>query len=121
MGTAERIQNVANIIIGDASERKLVVVSAMSKVTDMMYNLVDKAQSRDDAYMSALDDAHEKHMLAAKQLLDGDDLLMFLSQLHNDISNLKAMLRAIYIGLNYLIARITVYLISFKSKVGSKL
>jgi len=103
MGTAERIQNVANIVSGDPSERKLVVVSAMSKVTDMMYNLVDKAQSRDDAYISALDDVYEKHMLTAKQLLHGDDLVIFSSQLHNDISNLKAMLRAIYIGLNSII------------------
>ncbi|XP_020275624.1 bifunctional aspartokinase/homoserine dehydrogenase 1, chloroplastic-like isoform X1 [Asparagus officinalis] len=98
MGTAERIQNVANIILGDPSERKLVVVSAMSKVTDMMYNLVEKAQSRDVEYISALDAVYEKHMLTAKQLLDGDDLVRFLSQLQNDISDLKAMLQAIYIA-----------------------
>ncbi|ONK68437.1 uncharacterized protein A4U43_C05F11490 [Asparagus officinalis] len=98
MGTAERIQSVADIVLGDPSERKLVVVSAMSKVTDMMYNLVDRAQSRDDAYLSSLDGVYEKHMLTAKQLLEGDDLVRFLSQLHSDISNLKAMLRAIYIA-----------------------
>ncbi|MQM01013.1 hypothetical protein Taro_033760, partial [Colocasia esculenta] len=98
MGTSQRIQSVADIILTDSSERKLVVVSAMSKVTDMMYNLVEKAQSRDDSYMSALDDVYEKHMLTAKDLLDGDDLARFLSQLHLDISNLKAMLRAIYIA-----------------------
>ncbi|KAK1303303.1 hypothetical protein QJS10_CPB11g02189 [Acorus calamus] len=47
MGTAKRIQNVADIILNDASEKKLAVVSAMSQVTDIMYNLIDKAQSRD--------------------------------------------------------------------------
>ncbi|KAJ6825087.1 bifunctional aspartokinase/homoserine dehydrogenase 1, chloroplastic-like isoform X2 [Iris pallida] len=98
MGTAERIQNVANIVLGDSSERKLVVVSAMSKVTDMMYNLVQKAQARDDTYMTDLDDVSEKHMLTARILLDGDDLAGFLSQLHADISNLKAMLSAISIA-----------------------
>uniref|UniRef100_A0A1D1ZBT1 Bifunctional aspartokinase/homoserine dehydrogenase 1, chloroplastic n=2 Tax=Anthurium amnicola TaxID=1678845 RepID=A0A1D1ZBT1_9ARAE len=98
MGTSKRIQSVAEIILNDSSERKLVVVSAMSKVTDMMYNLVEKAQLRDDSYMSLMDDVYEKHMLTAKDLLDGDDLARFLSQLHHDISNLKAMLRAIYIA-----------------------
>lgn len=98
MGTSRRIQNVADIVMNDSSERKLVVVSAMSKVTDMMYKLVDKAQLRDDTYMSALDDVYEKHMLTAKDILDGDELAQFLSQLHHDISNLKVMLRAIYIG-----------------------
>lgn len=98
MGTAKRIRTVADIIVQDSSERKLVIVSAMSKVTDMMYNLVHKAQSRDDSYITALDDVFEKHLLTAKELLDVDDLERFLCLLHNDISNLKAMLRAIYIA-----------------------
>lgn len=101
MGTSQRIQNVADIVLRDPSEKKLVVVSAMSKVTDMMYSLVNKAQSRDDAYITALDEVFEKHMGTAKDLLAGDDLARFLSQLHADISNLKAMLRAIYIGSSY--------------------
>ncbi|KAK1295955.1 hypothetical protein QJS10_CPB15g00189 [Acorus calamus] len=98
MGTAKRIQNVAEIILNDASEKKLVVVSAMSKVTDMMYNLIDKAQSRDDSYVTALDDVFEKHKLTANDLLEGESLALFLSQLQRDVSNLKAMLRAIYIA-----------------------
>lgn len=99
MGSSERIKNVADIIVNDDSERKLVVVSAMSKVTDMMYDLIDKAQSRDESYISALDAVLEKHKSTALDLLEGDDLARFLSRLHHDISNLKAMLRAIYIGM----------------------
>lgn len=98
MGNSERIKNVAEIIMNDDSERKLVVVSAMSKVTDMMYDLIYKAQSRDESYVSALDAVLEKHRSTAHDLLDGDELAGFLSQLHHDINNLKAMLRAIYIG-----------------------
>ncbi|GMH17358.1 hypothetical protein Nepgr_019199 [Nepenthes gracilis] len=98
VGNSERIDNVANIIVNDNSERKLVVVSAMSKVTDMMYDLIHKAESRDDSYISALDTVLEKHRLTATDLLDGDYLLSFLSRLHHDINNLKAMLRAIYIA-----------------------
>lgn len=102
MGTPQRIQSVADIVLGDSSERKLVIVSAMSKVTDMMYSLVHKAQSRDDSYTIALEEVFEKHMAAAKDLLDGEDLARFLSQLHSDVSNLRAMLSAIYIGVSYL-------------------
>ncbi|KAK6246627.1 Aspartate/glutamate/uridylate kinase - like 9 [Theobroma cacao] len=98
VGTSQRIKNVADIIVSDDSERKLVVVSAMSKVTDMMYDLINKAQSRDDSYISALDAVLEKHQSTALDLLDGDDLATFLSQLHHDVNNLKAMLRAIYIA-----------------------
>ncbi|CAL9158713.1 unnamed protein product [Musa hybrid cultivar] len=98
MGTSKRIQSVADIVLSDSTERKLIVVSAMSKVTDMMYELVNKASSRDDSYISAIDNVFEKHKLTASELLDGEDLARFLSQLHNDISNLKTMLRAIYIA-----------------------
>lgn len=98
MGNSERIQNVANIIVKDESERKLVVVSAMSKVTDMMYDLINKAQSRDDYYKIALEAVLEKHKLTAVDLLEGDELTDFLARLHEDINNLKAMLRAIHIA-----------------------
>ncbi|KAK0576084.1 hypothetical protein LWI29_011606 [Acer saccharum] len=82
----------------ETCERKLAVVSAMSKVTDMMYDLIHKAQSRDDSYLSVLDAVFEKHKSTAHDLLDGDELAAFLSRLHHDINNLKAMLRAIYIA-----------------------
>ncbi|CAL2275745.1 unnamed protein product [Prunus armeniaca] len=98
MGNSERIKNVAKIILSDDSERKFVVVSAMSKVTDMMYDLINKAQSGDESYISALDAVLEKHRSTALDLIDGDDLCSFLAQLQHDISNLKAMLRAIYIA-----------------------
>lgn len=99
VGNSERIRNVANVIVKDQSERKLVVVSAMSKVTDMMYDLIYKAESRDDSYITALDAVLEKYKLTAVDLLDGDELASFLSKLQGDIKNLKAMLRAIYIGM----------------------
>ncbi|GAY58015.1 hypothetical protein CUMW_183840 [Citrus unshiu] len=98
VGTSQRIKNVGEIIVNDDTERKLVVVSAMSKVTDMMYDLIYKAQSRNDSFLSALDAVFEKHQLTAHDLLDGDELAGFLSRLHHDINNLKAMLRAIYIA-----------------------
>ncbi|GMP36522.1 hypothetical protein CsSME_00008627 [Camellia sinensis var. sinensis] len=98
VGSSQRIRNVVEIIINDDSERKLVVVSAMSKVTDMMYDLIYKAQSQDDSYITALDAVLEKHKLTALDLFEGDILASFLSRLHHDINNLKAMLRAIYIA-----------------------
>ncbi|KAJ4713813.1 Aspartokinase-homoserine dehydrogenase [Melia azedarach] len=98
VGSSQRIKNVAEIIVNDVSEKKLVVVSAMSKVTDMMYDLIVKAQSRDDSYLSALDAVFEKHQSTAHDLLHGDDLVGFLSLLHHDINNLRAMLHAIYIA-----------------------
>lgn len=110
VGSAERIKSVGNIILNDDSERKLVVVSAMSKVTDMMYDLINRAQSRDESYISALDAVLEKHRSTALDLLDGDDLGSFLSELHHDVNNLKAMLRAIYIGIELFSLYLSLYI-----------
>lgn len=99
VGTSERIQNVAKIIVEDSSVRKVAVVSAMSKVTDMMYDLLHKAQARDESYNAALDMVSKKHKETAVALLeDGEDLEKFLAILEADIQNLRAMLRAICIG-----------------------
>uniref|UniRef100_A0A6N2MA91 Aspartate/glutamate/uridylate kinase domain-containing protein n=1 Tax=Salix viminalis TaxID=40686 RepID=A0A6N2MA91_SALVM len=97
VGSSERIQNVAQVIVQDSSEGKLVVVSAMSKVTDMMYDLINKAQARDDSYVSAVDAVFEKHKLTAMDLLDEDDLASFLSGCIMILIT-QSMLRAIYIG-----------------------
>ena len=117
VGTSQRIKNVAEIILKDDSERKLVIVSAMSKVTDMMYALIHKAQSRDESYISSLDAVLEKHSETAHDILEGDNLASFLSKLHNDISNLKAMLRAIYIGYGHKLSLIVSSICIFGSKV----
>ncbi|XP_061369165.1 bifunctional aspartokinase/homoserine dehydrogenase 1, chloroplastic-like [Gastrolobium bilobum] len=111
VGSSVRIKNVAEIIINDDSERKMVVVSAMSKVTDMMYDLIHKAQTRDESYISALDAVSQKHSSTARDLLDGDDLATFLSKLHQDIRDLRAMLQAIYIGPGYATEFFTDYVV----------
>jgi aspartokinase/homoserine dehydrogenase 1 len=101
VGTTERIWNVAGIIVGDDSLRKAVVVSAMSKVTDMMYGLLQKAESRDDAYEDALEAIRVKHVTTATELLgNGKELDNILRIIEEDVVNLSAMLRAIYIGEN---------------------
>jgi aspartokinase/homoserine dehydrogenase 1 len=104
VGSFERIQNVAKIIVEDSSIRKVAVVSAMSKVTDMMYELLRKAQARDESYNSALDAVFTKHKETAVALLeDGEDLKKFLGFLEADIQNLRAMLKAICIGMSHVI------------------
>ncbi|VVA93201.1 unnamed protein product [Arabis nemorensis] len=63
-----------------------------------MFLMIHRAQSRDDSYLSALDVVLEKHRATALDLLDGDEHASFLARLHDDINNLKAMLRAIHIA-----------------------
>ena len=106
MASAERIRGAARLIIDDAADSKVVVVSAMGstkespiKVTDLILNMVAKAAKQDAAFLVDLASLQEKHVTAAKELLgDGPLLSAFISRLLEDIGNLKAMLQAICIG-----------------------
>lgn len=99
VGSPERILNVAKIIASDDSELKLVTVSAMAKVTDSLYSLLENAANRENIYEDTLVSLYEKHKNAATELIgQGEELDAFLTQLHEDIQNLKAVLKAIFIS-----------------------
>jgi aspartokinase/homoserine dehydrogenase 1 len=73
MGDAQRIANVAAILLKRPETSQIVVVSAMSKVTDTLIGLCRQAAAKDSAWKSGLATLAEKHRDAAKQLaLPGD-------------------------------------------------
>lgn len=107
VASAERIREAAQLVCSDIAEQKVVVVSAMGshptsliKVTDVLLNMVAKASRQDEGFLLDLAAIQEKHVETAKLLLiEGPALNSFVSRLLDDIANLKAMLRAISIGM----------------------
>lgn len=107
VASADRIREAAQLICNDMAEQKVVVVSAMGshptsliKVTDVLLNMVAKASRQDEGFLLDLAAIQEKHIETAKLLLvEGQALNSFVSRLLDDIANLKAMLRAISIGM----------------------
>jgi len=108
VSSAERIAAAAQLVLKAATEgeQQVIVVSAMGshpdskvKVTDLLLNMVAKAVRQDEAFLLDLAALQEKHVETAKQVLGNGKLLNeFVSRLLDDISNLKAMLRAISIA-----------------------
>lgn len=107
VASADRIKEAAQLICNDMADQKVVVVSAMGshptslvKVTDVLLNMVAKASRQDEGFLLDLAAIQEKHVETAKLLLvEGQALNSFVSRLLDDIANLKAMLRAISIGM----------------------
>ena len=100
MAMADRIRDVAKLVISDPADSKLVVVSAMGshptspiKVTDLILNMIKRASEQDNAFLGDLDKLQEKHVDAATKLLGpaSEELNSFLATLLNDITNLKAI------------------------------
>ncbi|MCQ2142940.1 MAG: aspartate kinase [Bacteroidales bacterium] len=69
VGSPEAIRRTVGIIGGRLSERPLVVVSAMSKVTDLLYSIADNPGDS-----SLVDALRKRHYDVASALLSGEDL-----------------------------------------------
>ncbi|MBL8920942.1 MAG: bifunctional aspartate kinase/homoserine dehydrogenase I [Myxococcaceae bacterium] len=69
MGTADRIRGVADILVSRKGEQQIVVVSAMSKVTDALIDITRRAAARDPAWPDEAQALAEKHRQVAKELL----------------------------------------------------
>lgn len=72
----DAITRMISIVRGRLSEKPVVVVSALSKVTDLLYKIADEAAARDmkDA-MDLLSQLRERHISLAKELMPDNSVL----------------------------------------------
>jgi aspartokinase/homoserine dehydrogenase 1 len=71
VANAERYQQVAQIMDKEPGQHKAIVVSAMSKVTDALIELVHLASSRQDSYLEKLETLKQRHFDTIDRLLSG--------------------------------------------------
>ncbi len=89
---ASRIRGVADILL-KRREHQVVVVSAMSKVTDALISLVKKTAARDSGWVADFDALHAKHRTAASELL-GSHASRFLGRIDHEFDSLRSLLQA---------------------------
>ena len=72
----DAITRMISIVRGRLGEKPVVVVSALSKVTDLLYKIADEAAARDmkDA-MDLLSQLRERHISLAKELMPDNSVL----------------------------------------------
>ncbi|MBL8750507.1 MAG: bifunctional aspartate kinase/homoserine dehydrogenase I [Planctomycetes bacterium] len=92
VANAERIARVVDILLS-RSERQVVVVSAMSGVTDALIELVKLAAAKDDRWHGALDTLHARHTTTAQQLL-GTKADPVVAMLEREFASLHDLLHA---------------------------
>lgn len=90
VGSAEALKRVANIIANKEGE-KVVVVSAMSGVTNYLVSVVDNPQIDAD---SVLEQFAGKHLSTAEQLFDGEILEEFKKEFEVRMDGLRNAIRA---------------------------
>lgn len=84
---AAAISNAIDIIKSRLDKTPVVVVSAMSGITDLLYRIADRAQAKDGEGASALlEELRERHITTAETLLDGSvDLMLQATSAINGI------------------------------------
>ena len=92
VASAERISKVADILL-ERPERQVVVVSAMSGVTDALINLVKQAAAHDAGWEAAASALDAKHREAAKALL-GPNAQPVLDRFAREFKGLRDLLHA---------------------------
>ena len=97
VANSDRYKSVVKII-GEMknSDRKAVVVSAMSKVTDALFEIIRLAELRDTNYEVKLKEILEKHLECANELLTKENSAHLLSVFNKDISDISEVLRGIW-------------------------
>ena len=90
VGSAEALNRVANIIANKDGE-KVVVVSAMSGITNFLVSIVDNPLTDLE---NVLEQFEEKHLATAAQLFDGETMEEFRKEFDARMAGLRAAVSA---------------------------
>jgi aspartokinase/homoserine dehydrogenase 1 len=93
---AQKYKNVAQITAAEVGQRKAIVVSAMSKVTDALIEVTDLAKVQNKAYLEKLESLKARHIKTVLDLLPTDRQGEILTILEQDFENLKEVLRGVW-------------------------
>jgi aspartate kinase len=118
--SATAIDRVAKIVAGRQQERPVVVVSAMSKITDQLVAMSKAAGSGDkDKALELSRAARERHYQAASELLHHETFTPLHEELERDFNGLDELLRGIS-AVGELTARTTDNVLSFGERINAK-
>ena len=93
VANAQNIKLVLDIVNVKAKEDKLVVVvSAFSKVTDLLHLASIKAAANDESYKEIVAEIEKKHLDALKELIPVSEQSSLLSHIKRIINHLETLL-----------------------------
>src|ERR1043165_2153376 len=121
VGDAKAIQRVATIVRGRLSQKPIVVVSAMARVTDQLLRMARSAGDGDrKTALTLARELRERHYNAAGELLGTALFTQFHGALGAEFEELEELLRGIS-AVGELTPRTTDHVTSFGEVLSSKL
>ncbi len=120
VATADRIKRVKAIVLDTLKneDKVVVVVSALSGVTDMLLNTARAAKNGEESYREQVDELYYRHRQTAEQLLSPEGMKTFLPFLKEKNRNLENLFNGIFL-LKELSPRLLDYVASYGELVSS--
>src|SRR5688572_22758031 len=98
VANAECYRRVAQIM--SAGDEKAIVVSAMSKVTDALIQLIELAKKRDETYLIRIEELKQRHFQTVTELI-GDSRAPVLQSIRKDFEDIQNILHAVQLGRSF--------------------
>lgn len=117
VGSVEGLQNIKSIVTG-LDEDAVVVVSALSGVTDQLLEMSRKAEKGDSSYLEMLDSIKCRHHEVVDTLLGGDEVL--LSCIDEMLESLSNLLKGVFL-LRILTSWTSDEIVSFGERMSSRM
>jgi len=95
LAKTELFRRAWEIVSADTAPRQAIVVSAMSDVTNALFDVVDRARRQDPAYLKLMDGLHERHLETLRELAAPARLPEALARLARQFTELKEILRGV--------------------------
>ena len=119
VANAQNIKLVLNIVRNKAiNDKIIVVVSAFTKVTDLLVLASQKAASNDESYKEVVAEIEKKHLDAIKELINVSEQSSSLSHIKRIINHLETLLDGCYL-LGELSSRTSDTILSFGELLSS--
>lgn len=119
VGSAESISKVADIVKAEAKNgRVLVVVSAMSQVTNKLLAASQLAASGDESYKEVVQEIEAKHFEAIRELIPIDQQSGIIANVKVLLNQLEDMLNGVYL-IQELSLKTSDFIVSFGEQLSS--
>ena len=121
VGSSEAFKRVKKISLESAQQEKtIVVVSAVSQMTNLLQKVADKASSGDESYFDDITFLEQKHIAIIRDLISIEKQSGVIAEFKTNLNRLEDIVKGIFL-VEELTEKSTALVLSFGEKFSSKI
>lgn len=97
VANAQHISLVKNIVANSATDKTVIVVSALGGITDLLLNTANLASKQDEAYKAVIQEIETRHLTIIKELIPVQQQSSVLSKVKSELNVLETLMEGAYL------------------------